>query len=156
MGGLGLSEQTSSFETVDLDHEGYAGSVMPDMAYQALQSNSGFLLVDVRTKAEWQFVGVPSIAEEQIILSEWQQFPTMVLNPSFLDQVASRADNKEAPIFLICRSGVRSIAAAKHLTEAGYTQAYNVLHGFEGDPDHAGHRGAQSGWKFHGLPWRQG
>lgn len=156
-----MSEQTHSldhhsFETVELDHEGFAGHLMPDAAYKALQSNSEVLLVDVRTRAEWQFVGIPSIGEAQITLSEWQHYPTMELNPSFLDQVAARVDDKQTPIFLICRSGVRSIAAAKCLTEAGYTQAYNILHGFEGDPDQAGHRGTQNGWKSQGLPWHQG
>jgi rhodanese-related sulfurtransferase len=78
-----------------------------------------------------------------------------VRNDGFLDELAAAGVAKDAPVLFLCRSGVRSVAAAEAATAVGYTRAYNILQGFEGNPDGAGHRGAGSGWKVAGLPWRQ-
>ena len=108
------------------------------------------MLVDVRTDAERAWVGfVPDAVN--IALKQW---PGMVMNPDF-DKALLAAVPKGKKAVLLCRSGVRSIAAAKRATELGL-QAYNILEGFEGDPDDAGHRGQRGGWRFNGLPWRQG
>jgi rhodanese-related sulfurtransferase len=107
------------------------------------------VLVDVRTDAEREWVGfVPGA-----VPVAWKQWPGMVLNPQFDDAVRQAAGEGQQ-LVLLCRSGVRSIAAAKRATELGL-QAYNILEGFEGDPDASAQRGHQGGWRFHGLPWRQ-
>jgi len=84
----------------------------------------------------------------------WKQWPGMALNPQFDAQLQSAAP-ADKKLLLLCRSGVRSIAAAQRATELGF-DAYNVLEGFEGDPDEHGQRNRLGGWRFHGLPWKQG
>jgi rhodanese-related sulfurtransferase len=107
------------------------------------------VLVDVRTDAEREWVGfVPGA-----VPAAWKQWPGMAMNPGFDDTVrTAAADGRK--LVMLCRSGVRSIAAAKRATELGL-QAYNILEGCEGDPDADAHRGCKGGWRFHGLPWRQ-
>jgi len=128
---------------------GYAGDVSPQLAYEWWQSGSA-VLIDVRTDAEREWVGfVPGA-----IGLAWKQWPGMALNPGFDDALrAAVPAGKKA--LLLCRSGVRSIAAAKRACELGI-EAYNVLEGFEGDPDENAHRGRRGGWRYRGLPWRQG
>jgi rhodanese-related sulfurtransferase len=139
----------------------YAGDVLPGEAWELLESDPKAQLVDVRTAAEWNFVGVPDISGlgRNTHLVEWQRFPTMALNPEFVASVAERMQaagaGKETPLLLLCRSGTRSRSAAVALTEAGFARAFNVASGFEGDPNAAGHRGMTNGWKATGLPWRQ-
>ena len=129
--------------------EGYAGNVTPQLAWSWVQAGEA-VLVDVRTDAEREWVGhVPGA-----IAVAWKQWPGMVPNANF-DQGVSDAAASGLKILFLCRSGVRSIAAARRATELGIT-AYNVLEGFEGDADAHGHRGQKGGWRFHGLPWRQG
>lgn len=135
----------------------YAGDVSAADAFEALRSQPSAVLVDVRSDAEWNFVGVPdlsSLGKEPLLVS-WQVFPGMKLNPAFVDTVKARIPSAGTPVFFICRSGARSRAAAIALTEAGYGQAYNVAAGFEGDLDAARHRGKVGGWKAAGLPWKQ-
>jgi rhodanese-related sulfurtransferase len=114
------------------------------------------VLIDVRTRAEWAYVGGPDLSslKRPVIQVEWQQFPNGTLNPKFADEVAAKGVGPEHPVYLICRSGVRSLAAAGLLADAGYT-TYNVANGFEGQIDAAGHRGTLNGWKAEDLPWRQ-
>lgn len=128
---------------------GYAGDVSPQLAYDWWQSGNA-VLIDVRTDAEREWVGfVPGA-----IGLAWKQWPGMALNSEFDDALrAAVPAGKKA--LLLCRSGVRSIAAAKRASELGI-EAYNVLEGFEGDPDEHAHRGRRGGWRFRGLPWRQG
>jgi rhodanese-related sulfurtransferase len=135
----------------------YAGDLSPDQAYELLQSRPDAVLVDVRTSAEWSYVGTPDLSElgRQVVLAEWVTFPDGARNPRFLDDVAAAAENQDSPLVFLCRSGVRSIAAAEAATAAGYNAAYNVTEGFEGPADAAGHRGTAGGWKSRGLPWRQ-
>lgn len=127
---------------------GYAGDVSPLLAWQWVQAGEA-VLVDVRTDAEREWVGfVPGA-----IGLAWKQWPGMAMNAAFDDGVRQAAEGGQK-LVLLCRSGVRSIAAAKRATELGL-QAYNILEGFEGDPDADAHRGRKGGWRFHGLPWRQ-
>ncbi len=129
----------------------YQGELTPQEAYTLLQLAPGAKLVDVRTRAEWDWVGrVPGAVE-----IEWNQYPGGVRNPHFLTELKRQVDHESLVIFL-CRSGVRSIGSATAATEAGYANCYNVLEGFEGDKDANGHRGNIGGWRKAGLPWIQG
>lgn len=137
---------------------GYAGDVDVTEAWDAVKTNSDAVLVDVRTQAEWNFVGVPDLSEsgKEPVLVEWQVFPTMQVNESFVDAVSAAAPDKSAPIYFLCRSGARSKSAAMAMTQAGYEACYNISDGFEGSQDANRHRGATNGWKARGLPWVQG
>jgi glyoxylase-like metal-dependent hydrolase (beta-lactamase superfamily II)/rhodanese-related sulfurtransferase len=128
--------------------DGYAGDVSPQLAWAWVQAGEA-VLVDVRTDAERAWVGFVPGAEALA----WKQWPGMAMNPDFDAGIqALGAGGKK--LVLLCRSGVRSVAAAQRATELGL-QAYNILEGFEGDPDANAHRGQRGGWRFHGLPWRQ-
>ncbi|MDE0797796.1 MAG: rhodanese-like domain-containing protein [Nitrosomonadaceae bacterium] len=128
----------------------YEGALLPTEALTFLQENSGARLVDVRSKAEWSWVGrIPGAVE-----IEWLVFPSMQANPDFLEHLSLKVP-KESPVMFICRSGVRSNQAAIAALESGYVNCFNVLEGFEGDKDSNGHRGVQGGWKAAGLPWVQ-
>jgi len=135
----------------------YAGDISAEEAWEKLAGNPGAQLVDVRTLAEWNFVGVPDLSSlgRQVHCIEWQQFPTGMRNPGFVAEATKVLGDKGVPVMMLCRSGARSRAAAIALTEAGYAQAFNVAGGFEGDVDGEGHRGNQDGWKAANLPWRQ-
>ncbi|MEO7392571.1 MAG: MBL fold metallo-hydrolase [Ramlibacter sp.] len=127
---------------------GYAGDISPQLAYEWWQSGDA-ILVDVRTDAEREWVG---FVPDAVALA-WKQWPGMRINPSFDEGIkAAVPPGKKVAIF--CRSGHRSIAAARRAAELGI-ESYNVLEGFEGDPDAHAHRGQQGGWRFRGLPWRQ-
>ena len=126
----------------------YAGALTPKEAYAVLQLAPGAKLVDVRTRAEWDWVGrIPGTEE-----IEWMSYPGNHPNSHFLTQLKHQVD-AEALVMFICRSGVRSHQAASLANEAGYN-AYNVLEGFEGDKDAHGQRGKVGGWRHAGLPWK--
>ena len=128
--------------------QGYAGDVSPQLAWAWVHAGEA-VLVDVRTDAERAWVGFVPGAQALA----WKQWPGMAMNPEFDAGIQTLgADGKK--LVLLCRSGVRSVAAAKRATELG-VQAYNILEGFEGDPDAAAQRGKVGGWRFHGLPWQQ-
>tara|TARA_Y100001936_G_scaffold200619_1_gene202494 strand:- start:1910 stop:2362 length:453 start_codon:yes stop_codon:yes gene_type:complete len=128
----------------------YEGALLPKEALVLLQEDSNARLVDVRTQAEWSWVGrIPGAVE-----IEWQIFPSMQANPNFLEHLSLKVP-KESAVLFICRSGVRSNKAAIAALESGYSNCFNVLEGFEGDKDSSGHRGIQGGWKAAGLPWVQ-
>lgn len=140
----------------------YAGDVTVEEAYRLLGEISKSLLIDVRTKAEWSFVGRPQLDAlgKPVAFIEWQSFPTMDRNENFVSDVQSvlsqaGLDDGDCSIFMICRSGARSRAAAIAVTEAGLGTAYNVAGGFEGDLDPSSHRGTINGWKAAGLAWSQ-
>ena len=135
----------------------YAGNVDSSDAYAALKADADAVLVDVRTSAEWSYVGLPDLSQigKRVIPLEWQRFPDGALNRSFVDQLREAGVGEGAPIYFLCRSGVRSAAAADEATAAGLGPAYNVSDGFEGPLDREGHR-TVAGWKVAGLPWRQG
>jgi glyoxylase-like metal-dependent hydrolase (beta-lactamase superfamily II)/rhodanese-related sulfurtransferase len=128
--------------------QGYAGDVAPPLAWQWVQQGDA-VLVDVRSDAEREWVGfVPGAANVA-----WKQWPGSVPNPKFDDQIRAAVPPGKKAV-LLCRSGARSIAAARRATELG-VEAYNILEGFEGDPDDNGQRGHKGGWRLRGLPWRQ-
>ena len=137
---------------------GYAGDVTTSQAWEMLKDSQNSLLVDVRTNAEWSFVGLPDLSSlnKQVQPISWVLFPAMSPNPQFLQDLMAAHPDKDAPVLFLCRSGVRSIAAAIAATNAGYSKCYNILDGFEGHPDESRHRGTSSGWKFDNLAWVQG
>lgn len=132
-------------------------NVPPVQTWQALKATPEAQLVDVRTDAEWNFVGVPDLvsAGKQAVLIPWQVYPAMQRNDAFEQQLRAAGLTPDHHIYFICRSGVRSLAAARAARDAGFPHSYNVADGFEGPPDGAGHRGVTAGWKAEGLPWRQ-
>jgi rhodanese-related sulfurtransferase len=142
----------------NLSNLGYAGEITPADAWEHLASDPSAKVIDVRTQAEWSFVGVPDLAQagKQVLLVSWQVFPTMARNDAFAAQVEAHGVKKDDTLLLLCRSGVRSRAAAELLTQLGYTGAWNITDGFEGPHDSVKHRGAVAGWKASGLPWAQG
>ena len=115
-------------------------------------------IFDCRTDAEWSYVGAPNLSQiaKMPIKVSWKVFPEMDINPEFQTEITATCPDKEAKLLFLCRSGVRSIDAAISATEAGYKNAYNIQEGFEGDQDDQGHRGRLGGWRFSGLPWKQG
>jgi len=128
----------------------YEGTLYPDEAYEILQSAPGAKLVDVRSRAELDWVG--GVANSVNI--EWANYPGMKPNPHFLTQLEQQVD-KESLVIFLCRSGVRSHHAAAAATKAGYSDCYNVLEGFEGNMDDDKHRNTIGGWRVAGLPWEQ-
>lgn len=126
-----------------------------------LSGNGSAVLVDCRTRPEWSFVGVPDLAalEATVVFAEWQVFPAMAVNPEFAAQLRAGGGVADAsggrPLLFICRSGVRSKAAAIAMTQAGFAPCYNVSGGFEGPLDDDKHRGGSDGWKAASLPWIQ-
>lgn len=141
-------DDLSPKDTVAVPQQGYAGDISPQQAWAWVQAGEA-VLVDVRTDAEREWVGyVPGA-----VVVAWKQWPGMAMNPLF-DEAITAAASGGKTLVLLCRSGVRSVAAAKRATELGLL-AYNILEGFEGDADPHGHRNSRGGWRFHGLPWRQ-
>lgn len=136
----------------------YAGDITPQEAWERLAADPSAVLVDVRTEAEWRFVGTPVTPESSKppVFIEWVGYPDGQRNTRFLEQLAEAGitpENTSSVVFL-CRSGQRSIGAATAATGAGFAEAFNILEGFEGGVDDQGHRGSE-GWKAAGLPWRQ-
>ncbi len=131
----------------------YRGDIPPPEAHERLKKNPNAVLIDVRTQPEWTFVGVPQV--DRLVRLSWQVYPQMEVNAKFVDEVDGMALPKDCEIICICRSGARSASAASALARAGYTNAWNVAEGFEGDKDSKGQRSHANGWKFRGLPWVQ-
>lgn len=128
----------------------YAGAVTPLDAWQLMQSAPGTKLIDVRTRAEMDWVGsIPDAIE-----IEWATYPDMSPNPHFMEELEQHITT-EGLLLFICRSAHRSDAAAALATQAGFADCYNVLEGFEGDKDDNGQRGTLNGWRKAGLPWHQ-
>lgn len=127
-----------------------------------LKADPGAQLIDVRTRAEWAFVGVPDLAEigKRVVTIEWQTFPDSRIDPAFQEKLSQGLEQvgaaKDAELFFICRSGGRSRMAAQAMVAAGYPHCRNVADGFEGPLDEDRHRGQLGGWKAVGLPWMQG
>ncbi|MBS4075986.1 rhodanese-like domain-containing protein [Ameyamaea chiangmaiensis] len=131
--------------------------VSPLTTWQALKTDPQAQLVDVRTDAEWTFVGFADLSEigKQMVPVSWQSLDGRP-NGSFVEQLAAAGLQPGMPIYFLCRSGARSRAAALAARQGGFTQVFNVADGFEGPPDDQAHRGTVAGWKKDGLPWRQG
>ena len=128
----------------------YSGALTPAEAHEIWRSAPGAKLVDVRTRAEWDYVGrIPGAAEIELLT-----YPGNRPNSAFVSELEGKVE-KNAPVLFICRSGGRSHNAAMLATQAGYADCYNVLEGFEGDRDAQGHRNTVGGWRAAGLPWTQ-
>jgi rhodanese-related sulfurtransferase len=143
-----VASDTPTGSPVPRPAQGYAGDVPPELAWQWVQAGDA-VLVDVRSDAEREWVGfVPGA-----VPVAWKQWPGMQANPGF-DAALREVVPAGRKVVLLCRSGVRSVAAARRATELGL-EAYNILEGFEGDADLQGQRGRLGGWRMRGLPWRQ-
>ena len=132
----------------------YAGDISAAEAWERLKSDPKAQLLDVRTRAEWNFVGLPDLSSlgRRVHCVEWQGFPTGARNPGFAGEASQALDDASAQVMVLCRSGSRSRAAAIALTQAGFARAFNIGDGFEGEPDEVGHRGKINGWKASNLP----
>lgn len=143
------------------DAPDYAGDLSAEDAFAFLEGRPDAVLVDVRTKAEWNFVGVPDLSPigRQPILLEWQSFPSSGADPAFAEkleaELSARGAPADAPLLFLCRSGARSRAAAIAATLERRRECFNIADGFEGPRDGDGHRGTLAGWKAAKLPWSQ-
>jgi len=132
-------------------------NVSPTAVWEAVRTDSEAQIVDVRTDAEWTYVGLPDLTEvgKEPVLIPWQLFPAGQLNARFTEQMKQAGLTPSHKIYFLCRSGARSLAAAQAAQAAGFPHAFNIADGFEGPPDEEGHRGTVAGWKSEALPWRQ-
>ena len=135
----------------------YAGDLEPKQAWEMLSQNPTATLIDVRTQAEWGYIGVvdTQTLSKPALFIQWLTFPEMRVNQEFTRMVSSSGVKEDDALLFICRSGARSKAAAIAMTELGFGKCYNILGGFEGDLDLDSHRGKVNGWKADGLPWTQ-
>jgi len=154
-------ERRVDIEVEQQTADGYGGDVTPNETWRVLSKDPAAQLVDVRSAAEWIFVGVPDLSslDKAAHFVEWQRFPGMARVAEFeadaMALIKTAGAETTTPIFLLCRSGGRSKAAARALTALGHTAAFNVVGGFEGDLDKRQRRGGVSGWKHDDLPWLQ-
>jgi rhodanese-related sulfurtransferase len=143
------------------DGEKAVDNVDIEATWRGLASNPRSQLIDVRTRAEWTYVGLPDLTSigKRPVLVEWQTFPDQAVDPRFAERLAGELKalgvQMDDDLFFICRSGGRSLAAAQAMAELGYRACHNVATGFEGPLDDGRHRGSVSGWKAAGLPWLQ-
>jgi rhodanese-related sulfurtransferase len=135
----------------------FAGDISPQEAWDALQAQPTAQLIDVRTQPEWMFAGLPDLRSigKEVATVSWKFYPSFTLNPDFVSQLEAAVPDKSAPVYFLCKTGGRSLDAAIAATAAGYTQAYNVAGGFEGDMNNLHQRGKVNGWKAVNLPWFQ-
>jgi rhodanese-related sulfurtransferase len=135
----------------------YAGDVTARQAWEQLSKDRRAVLVDVRTPAEWSYVGMPDLSAlgKTLVKVFWQAYPGMALNGQFTEELGRAGLSKDDSLYFLCRSGARSRAAAEAMTALGYQRCYNVADGFEGPHDGERHRGQLAGWKASGLPWTQ-
>lgn len=140
---------------------GYAGDLLAIDAYALLEGDSSSVLIDVRTQAEWTYVGTPNLQPigKTLLLLEWQSYPSMAVDAEFAARLEAMLQSggveRGAPLIFLCRSGARSRQAAISMTSAGWGPCFNVSDGFEGPLDGSLRRGGVSGWKAGGLPWSQ-
>ena len=140
---------------------GYAGDLPATEAFQMLADDPASVLIDVRTQAEWSFVGAPDLGSigKTVLFQEWQSFPAMQADPDFAARLMARLTaagvKPGTPLLFLCRSGARSRAAAIALTQAGWSPCLNISDGFEGPLDPWRHRNAVAGWRAGNLPWAQ-
>lgn len=132
------------------------------VVWERLKADPTAVLIDVRTRSEWAFVGLPDLSSlnRRPVLVEWLSFPDNRINAGFADELAGQLEvlgvKKDTELYFLCRSGGRSRQAAQVMAAAGFRHCHNVAEGFEGPLDAMKHRGGQSGWKAEGLPWMQG
>jgi rhodanese-related sulfurtransferase len=131
--------------------------VSPTETWQALNEDPRAMLIDVRTDAEWTYVGMPDLSAtgKPVVPIAWQLFPSMTVNPGFVEGLREAGLTPEHRLYFLCRSGARSLAAARMARAAGFAHVFNIRDGFEGPLDGEGHRRTAAGWIASGLPWRQ-
>jgi len=136
----------------------YAGDIAPNACWEMLRDNADAQIIDVRTDAEFAYVGVPDLSSlgKELYKVCWKVFPAMEINPTFETEILALGCTNDQPMLFLCRSGVRSRHAAAAITSIGFSHCYNITEGFEGDQDADKHRGSINGWKVRGLPWIQG
>lgn len=140
---------------------GYAGDLPSADAYNLLAREAASVLIDVRTQAEWAWVGVPDLKAlgKTPLYLEWQSFPSMQVDENFATRLTAMLESagvkQGAPLIFLCRSGARSRHTAVAMTNAGWAHCFNISDGFEGPLDASRHRSAIGGWKAAGLPWTQ-
>ena len=145
-----------------LGSDAVVDDISVEEVWKRLEADAKAQLVDVRTRPEWAFVGVPDVAKlgRRVLMVEWQTFPDSRADPAFMDSLSGLLNEagvkKDADLYFICRSGGRSRMAAEAMAAAGYARCHNVAEGFEGPLDADRHRGNLAGWKSAGLPWVQG
>lgn len=148
-----LSSAATSRKMADSD---YAGDVLPKevMAFAALHS---CVIIDVRTEPEWKYVGQPDITgtQAQLLNLSWMHYPDYALNSRFITELQEKVTDKNTPCFFLCKVGGRSLQAANAAAKAGYSNSFNILHGFEGETDRNGQRGHINGWKAQACAWVQ-
>lgn len=132
--------------------------IAPRDAWTLLEREPKAVLVDVRTEPEWGYVGLPDLGPlgKQVLRLSWQVYPAMAVDSGFAQRLAEAGITPEHSLLFLCRSGARSLAAARLMAAQGFPRCYNVSDGFEGPADGARHRGTVAGWKHDGLPWVQG
>lgn len=137
---------------------GYAGDLTAEEAWRLLDEDPDAVLVDIRTKPEWMFVGIPDLGAtgKDLVLVQWHTFPAMSENPNFVEELVAKGVTPDKVAIFICRTVNRSLVAAKAMTAKGYPRCYRLVDGFEGSLDDEKHRGTRNGWKAAGLPWVQG
>lgn len=138
-------------------NKGYEGDLTSADGWKFLEEDADAVLIDVRTVAEWVYVGLPDLSSlgRSVVCVQWRRWPDMDVNPDFAPHLEAEGVARDRPLLFLCRSGARSREAAVALTDAGFGPCYNISDGFEGDPDGAKHRGNSNGWKVAGLPWVQ-
>ncbi len=138
-------------------NKGYEGDLTALEGWKFMEEDADAILIDVRTVAEWVYVGLPDVSRlhRTVVCVQWNQWPNMEVNPEFVAHLEAEGITRDQPLLLICRSGIRSRDAAIALTSAGFGPCYNISDGFEGDLDGTKHRGKSNGWKVAGLPWVQ-
>ncbi len=153
LGGIGLRQESGG----QPHGASFAGDIPVEEAWVILRDEPDAALIDVRTDAEWSFVGIPDLAKlgKQAVLVSWQRFPDMALNAGFVASLRDAGLSPDAANLFLCRSGARSRSAAFAMAAEGFSRCYNVAEGFEGDMDAHRHRGTAGGWKAAGLPWIQ-
>jgi rhodanese-related sulfurtransferase len=140
---------------------GYAGDMVSVDAYRLLTEEATAALIDVRTQAEWAYVGIPDLSPlgKAALFLEWQRYPSMQVDERFAERLSAMLEDaavkRGAPLLFICRSGARSRQAAIAMTSGGWAPCFNVSDGFEGPLDPRRHRGDIGGWRAAGLPWEQ-
>ncbi len=132
-------------------------NVAPRQVWEALRTDPSAQMVDVRTDAEWMYVGLADLSEagKEPVLIPWQLFPSGQVNGAFVEQMRAAGLTPAHKVYFLCRSGVRSLAAAQAAAQAGFPHVFNIADGFEGPPDGEAHRGQVAGWKAEGLAWLQ-
>lgn len=142
--------------------DAFVDDVSVQETWKRLEADRNAQLVDVRTRPEWAFVGVPDVSalQRRVVMIEWQTFPDSRVDAGFVERLTSQLNEagvkSDAELFFICRTGGRSRMAAEMMAGAGFARCHNVADGFEGPLDADRHRGNLAGWKSAGLPWVQG